>query len=455
MKNQNIDMVSGSLMKKMMVYTIPIILTGVLQLLYNAADLVVVGQFASEAAFSAVGATGSLNALFINLFIGLSTGGCICVAQYYGARKAEDVSETVHTSVVVSVLAGLFVAVFGCIFVEPALKAMGTPDEIIGMSALYLKLIFIAAPSTLFYNFAAGILRATGDTKRPFLILVFTGAVNVILNLILVIGFGLDVLGVALATVAGNVLNSIIIAILLLRTNDCIRIEWKKLVIKTDKLIKVLHYGIPSGIQSLLFSCSNVIVQSAVNSFNSVAVIGGNAAASGIEGFMYISLNSVSGTALNFSGQNFGARKYKRIDRTMLNAFIMAGVIAFGFASVILSFSNPLLRIYQPNSAEAVYVGTIRLKIIVSTYFICAIYEIVMQTLRAIGCSWTPTVVALFTIAGLRITWIYTVFYKYHTLEILYMSWPITWIITFIILFTYYQISKKKYFAKNEDQYNT
>ena len=453
MRNGKINMTSGPLMRNMIAYSIPIILSGILQLLYSAADLVVVGQFAGSEAFAAVGATGSLNNLFITLFLAISNGGCICVAQYYGARDGKNVHETVHTCVAVSIISGLFVTVFSLIFVDDALRLMGTHEDIIDMSAKYLRIVLGAAPFTLFYNFAAGILRATGDTKRPFYILIITGLVNVILNLILVIGFGLDVDGVGIATFVGALLNAVFASYILLKSGDSIRLNVKQMKIYPDKLKKVLGYGIPSGIQSLLFSASNTIIQSAVNSFNSVAVVAGNSAASSIEGFIYTSMNSVSNTALNFAGQNYGARQYKRVTQSMINACIMTAVVGIALGTIINMFGDPLLSIYEPNDALAREKGLIRFGLIARLYFLCGIYEILMSTLRGIGSSWAPTIIAIATVGGVRIMWVLFVFPIFHTLPMLYISWPLTWITSIVLLLIIYIVRHKKIFEKNEQQY--
>ena len=450
---KTIDMCHGSLIRQMIAYTIPLIFAAFLQLLYNAADLVVIGQFAGHDAFAAVGATTSLNSLFINLFIGISGGGCICVAQYYGARDGKNVSETVHTCVLFAVLCGIFVAVFSFFFVDDALQIMGTHEDIIDMSALYLRIVLGSAPFTLFYNFAAGIMRAAGDTKRPFYILVFTGMVNVLLNLLFVIVFHLSVAGVALATAIGSILNALIAGYLLTRSDDCIRIDIRRLHFHGDKLLKMLNYGIPSGMQSLLFNISNVIIQSAVNSFGSVAVVGGSAAASNIEGFIYAVLNSLSQTALNFSGQNYGARKYARVTKTLLNACLLSTCAALVMGGAVLLFAKPLLRIYEPNDLEAVKYGLIRLTIVTSTIFLCGIYDSSVSTLRGIGSSWAPTIIAVISIIGVRIVWIYTIFRSYHTLETLYVAWPLTWFIAGVLLLSVYFSTRKKRFARNEENY--
>ncbi len=452
-KTQNIDMCSGPLMKNMIRYTIPIILTNFLQLLYNAADLVVIGQFDGHDAFAAVGATGSLYNLFVTLFVSIAGGGCICVAQYYGARDGKNVSETVHTCVLFSLVAGVIVGLIGIFFVEDALWLMGTHEDIIDKSTLYLQIVFAGTPFMLFYNFAAGILRATGDTKRPFYILVVSGAVNVILNVVFVAGFHMSVAGVALATSIGSFINAAISFYLLANSGDCIRLTVKELKIHGDKLAKVLNYGIPSGIQGLLFSVSNVIIQSAVNSFKLVAVVGGSSAASSIEGFMYTAMNAVAQTALNFSGQNYGARQYKRVDKVLINSCIMSTVIGVSMGAVVLIFHEPLLRIYEPHDMQAVAYGWIRLQLIASTYFICGLHDTLISVLRGIGSSWPPTLITVISVGFVRIVWIFTVFKAFHTLPALFISWPLTWIVSVVLSTIIYQTTKKKHFAMNEAQY--
>lgn len=437
---KKIDMCQGPLFGKMFAYTIPLALAGILQLLYNAADLVVVGQFAGSDAFAAVGATGSINSLFFALFFGLSGGASICVAQYYGARDAKNVCETVHTSILVSVIVGIVIAIFGVIFIKDALRLMGTPEDILDLAATYMKIIFAAAPFTMFYNFAAGIIRASGDTKRPFYILIITGLLNVILNLITVIIFHMSVVGVALATAVGAVLNAVLAGIILVKSDDIIRLSFRRLKIFPDKLVKIFHYGVPAGIQSILFGFSNVLIQSAVNSFDSVVIVAGNAAAAQVEGFVYTSMNSVYQTALNFSGQNYGAKQYKRITKVLVYALIMVTAIGVVMGVGAYLLGTPLLSIYQPDNPGAIEVGLIRMSIISVLYFLCGNYEVILGTLRGIGMSWVPTIVTLVCVGGVRIGWILFVFPKFHTLKVLFYSYPITWILSITILMTIYVI---------------
>lgn len=453
MKNRNIDMLNGPLLKKMMSYTLPIILTGFLQLLYSAADLVVIGQFAGADAFAAVGATPALTNLFTNLFIGIANGGCICVAQYYGARDAKNVFETVHTCVLVSIIGGLFIGIVGFFFAKSALRLMGTHEDIINLSALYMKIVFLSFPFTLFYNFAAGIMRASGDAKTPFYILMLTGIVNVLLNLVFVIIFKMSVAGVALATAISAVLNAVIGAKVLTSSSDIIYIDFKKLKIYKDKFVKIINYGVPSAIQSLMFSISNVLIQTSINSFGSVAVVGGASAAGNIESFIYTAMDSVSQTSLNFASQNFGARKYDRVGKTLRLGSLMVLFVGVGMGILSLTFKVPLLKIYQPDSLDAVNAGIQRMQIVSSTYFICGLYNVIVSVLRAIGSTWPPAILCVASVCGLRILWLFTVFKAHHTLTTLYLSYPVTWTVTLIILLFMYLFRSKHYFAKNEAKY--
>ncbi len=445
MKSKNVDMINGPLMKKMIVYTIPVILTGLLQLLYNAADLVVIGQFAEEKAFAAVGATPSLNAMFVTFFIGLSIGGCICVGQYYGARDVKNVTEAVHTGILISIIFGIFVSTMGIIFVEDLLRIMGTHEDIIKLSALYLKIVMAFFPFTLFYNFAAGILKAAGDTKRPFWILVFSGIANVGLNLLFVLVFHMSVEGVALATGIGSVINAVLGGILLFKTDDMIKVSLKNLKISKDKMKMIFANGIPLGVQSLVFSASNVLIQASVNSFESIAVIAGNSAASNIEGFIYTAMNSTANTVLNFTAQNYGAKKYDRIGQILGygTALVLAVWVLVGGTAVI--FAEPLLKIYQPNNLEAIKYGLIRNSIIGSTYFLCGIMDTISYVFKGAGKTFISMVIAVFSIVGIRIVWIMTVFRKYHTLQALYISWPITWVGAIVAFYILYIIQRRRF----------
>ena len=463
-------MCSGSLLRGMIAFAVPIILTGILQLLYSAADQIVVGQFAeNKNAFAAVGATSSLTSAFVNIFVGISGGGCICVAQYYGARDGKNVSETVHTCVLISLICGVVVAIIGFIFCKPVLVMMGTPEDILDLSTMYMRIMFVCQPFSLFYNFASGILRATGDTKRPFYIMVFTGALNVVLNLIFVICFKMDVDGVGYATLIGAILNALIAARILTTSDDSIRVNIKDLKIHWDKVGKIMSYGLASGLQSFLFSISNVIIQSSVNTLanlesgvlvgstyvKGVSVVGGNSASSSIEGFIYMSMNAIAQAQLNFTGANLGARNYKRVDKSLLTGLGIVTVVGGLMGAAALLFKVPLLSIYQPKDADAVLYGTTRLMIVGSTYFICGIHDVMISALRGIGSSWAPTIISVASVGGVRVMWLLFVFPHFLTPLMLYVAWPLTWISALVLLVISYLTTKKKYFAKNEAQYTT
>ena len=455
MKSRNINLTEGPMMSRMISYAVPIALASVLQLLYSAADLVVIGQFAGPDAFAAVGATPSLTNLFVTLFIAMATGGCICVAQYYGARDAKNVSETVHTCIALSLVGGVIVALLGFFFAEYALRLMGTPEDIIKLAVLYMKIIFLSYPFTLFYNFASGIIRAAGDTKTPFYILAVSGIVNVVLNLVFVICFNMSVEGVALATAVGAVINAVWSAKVLMNTSDITYLDFKKVKFHKDKLLKIINFAIPSAIQSFMFSFSNVLIQSSVNSFGSVAVIAGSSAASNIEGFHYTIMNAISVAALNFASQNFGARKYDRVKKTVAVGSLLTGTVGLFIGIIIFILKVPLLSIYQPDNPEAIAAGIERLSVFGFTYFLCGIYEVIANTLRAIGMVWLPACVCMVSVCGLRIVWIFTIFKHYHTLSILYSSYPVTWIITIAVLLGVFLVRSKHFFDKNEKQYNS
>ena len=452
-KSKNVDMCQGSIIRSMIAYTIPLIFTGILQLLYAAADLVVIGQFDGSNAFAAVGVTNSLYNLFTTFFIAISGGGCICIAQYYGAKDHKNVHETVHTCVLVSIICGVFIALIAGVFIKDALMLMDTHEDVIDMSAMYLRIVLSASPFTLFYNFAAGILRAAGDTKRPFYILVLTGFVNVVLNLILVAVFHLSVIGVAVATTVSNILNALLTALILIKSDDCIKLYPSRLKIYRDKLIKILKYGIPSGIQSCLFSMSNVIIQSAVNSFNSIAVAAGSTAGANIEGFIYTSMNAVTVSTLNFSGQNFGARQYKRVDRSIIDACFIVVVIGVSLGTIANIFADPLLSIYEPHNTYARHVGALRLAFISGPYFLCGLYEVFANALRGIGSIWAPTITSLLSAGLFRVVWVLFVFPHFHNLSTLYIVYPLTWSISLFILSIIYLTTRKKIFAKNDALY--
>lgn len=441
-RGYEVDMIHGPLLGKIIVFAVPLILSGILQLLFNAADIVVVGRFAGSESLAAVGSTGSLINLLINVFIGLSIGANVLVARFYGAGKDREVEETVHTSILLSVLSGGILMVVGVCLARPLLTLMGTPDNVIEHSALYMKIYFVGMPVMLLYNFGAAILRAVGDTKRPLYFLFIAGIVNVVLNLVFVIVFSMGVAGVAWATVISQCISASLIVVCLIRTEASYRLHLKKLKITPDKLKAIARIGFPAGLQGAIFSISNVLIQSSINSFGSVAMAG-NTASSNIEGFVYSAMNAVYQTALSFTSQNYGAGQYKRMRRVAYICIgLVAGVGAVMGAGVVL-VGRHLLGVYS-SDPEVIGFGLYRLHIIATTYFICGMMDTMVGVLRGMGYSVMPMLVSLTGACAFRVLWIFTIFAANRTLTTLYLSYPVSWTITLTAhVICYFWVRKK------------
>ena len=442
-----IDMCNSPLLPGILRFALPLIATNVLQLAFNAADMIVVGKFSgSDTALAAVGATGALINLIVNLFIGLATGVNVLIANYRGAGRTEDAQDTVHTAMVTAAVGGFALIFIGFFLSRPLLALMGTPINVIDQSTLYMRIYFMGMPFFLVYNYGAAILRGVGDTKRPLFYLSLSGVLNVLLNLFFVMILGMDVAGVALATISSQALSAILIVRCLLKTDGICNLDPKKLKIHKHKLIRMLQIGLPAGFQGSLFSISNVLIQSSVNSFGSI-VMSGNTAAGNIEGFIYTSMNSVAQAALSFTGQNYGAQKYKRIDQVLGTCMLLAGFSGALLGNLAYLFGEPLLSLYTNNSLEVVY-GMNRMQIIATTYFICGLMDTLSCTMRGLGMSVLPTIISLTGACLFRILWIYTVFAAHHTQFTLYISYPISWFLTSAAYLICYFIVRKKKFAK-------
>lgn len=439
----SVDMIHGPLTKKIFLFTLPVMLSGVLQLLFNAADIIVVGRFSGSNSLAAVGSNGALINLIVNLLIGLSVGSAVATAFYYGAEKMDQVSETIHTSIAVSLLGGVITGVVGFLLSPVLLELMGTPENILGLAQLYLKIYFLGLPAMSVYNFGSAILRSLGDTKRPLYYLTVAGVVNIVLNVILVAGAHLDVAGVAIATVASQFVSAFLTLRHMMRLGEGIQLEWKKLRIAKSKLIRIVQVGLPAGIQSTIFSLSNVLIQSSVNSFGELAVAG-NSAAANIEGFVYVSMNSFYQAAQTFTSQNVGAGKYDRINKVALNCLVMVTVTGVLMGQGAYALRMPLLNIYLPGNEAAITYGTARMKIIATTYFLCGIMDVFSGELRGMGESMLPMVVSMIGSCLLRIVWIYTVFAWNRRLPVLYLSYPVTWIVTETVYVVCYIYVKKR-----------
>ncbi len=432
MQKNTMDMTSGSLFKKIIAFALPIMLTGVLQLLFNAADLVIVGRFCGSLSVAAVGATTSLTHLLVNFFIGISTGTGVTVAHAIGSKDEKEIFQTVHTAIPTALISGLLVSVIGVAFSKPMLCLMGVPENVLNLSVVYIKIYFCGAIFNIVYNFGAAILRAAGDSKTPLVFLTLAGVINVILNIIFVTAFNMNVAGVALATTISQAVSAVLVLIALQKRSDATKLYFKKIKIKKKILAKLLKIGIPSGIQSSLFSLSNVIIQSSVNSFGDL-VISGCAASSSIEGFPFTILDAFNHTALNFSGQNMGAGRFKRIKKTFFICCGYVTVIGIAFGILFTVFSKQLLSIYLPDAPQAIKYGQIRLTYITLTYFICGLMGVATGCIRGMGSSFVTMLITVAGVCGFRIFWIYTIFAieRFHTLESIFISYPISWILSF------------------------
>ncbi|MCM1569537.1 MAG: MATE family efflux transporter [Roseburia sp.] len=425
------DMCNGPLLGKILIFYIPLMLSGVLQLLFNAADIVVVGKFAGNEALAAVGSTSSLINLIVNVFIGLSVGANVLTARYYGARQKNELQDMVHTAIATSVISGVILILIGIIAARPALSMMGTPDDVLGPAVLYMCIYFCGMPMMMVYNFGSAILRAIGDTKRPLYYLLIAGVVNVALNLLFVILCSMSVAGVALATVISQGISAALVLRCLVKTEADYQLKLKELRIVRDKLIRMIQIGVPAGLQGALFSVSNVLIQSSINSFGKI-VMAGNTAGVNIEGFVYTAMNALHQAAISFTSQNYGAGKKKRIGRILLLCLLLVTIVGLVLGYAVRYFSPLLLRLYS-DDPEVIRYGVLRLDIICATYFLCGVMDVAVGSIRGMGYSIMPMIVSLTGVCVFRIFWIYCVFEQIHTLECLYYSYPISWALTFVV----------------------
>ena len=430
--HRSMDMTEGPLFSKVLFFALPIMLSGILQLVFNAADTIVVGRFAGNEALAAVGSVGSLNNLLISLFIGLSVGVNVVVARYTGAQDGRRVSNAVHTAVLLSVISGLFLAVVGYVAAYPLLRLMGSPQDVIDLAALYVRILFVGMPVQLLYNFCAAILRAVGDTKRPLYFLSLAGVINVVLNLVFVIGFHMSVAGVALATIISQAVSAALVVRSLMTAQGPTRLTLNRLRIDGRIFLEIVRIGLPAGIQSSVFSLSNVVIQSSVNSFGSI-VIAGNAAASNVGNFVYQAMNTFQQAITCFAGQNVGAHKPMRVMASVKACMVWSLIfgLIFGFGTCL--FGTPLLTLYSTDPA-VISVGLERMYILHSTYFLCGIMDVLTGVLRGIGYSVLPMVVSLLGVCAFRILWVVTAFAAIPTMSCLLASYPVSWILTALVL---------------------
>ncbi len=446
-KSYEMDMTEGPLLQKILSYSLPLMVTGVLQFLYNAADMMVAGKFAGSQALAAVGSTGSLINLIVALFIGLAVGVGVEVARHYGAKEYENVSQTVHTAMLMSIIGGVAIGLFGYFLAHRFLVWMACPADVIDQATLYVRIFFVGLPAVMVYNFGASVLRAVGDTRRPLYFLMISGVLNVGLNLLFVIVFRMGVAGLAWATVISEILSAILVVNCLMHTAGSVRFFPRKMTIHWDKLRDMARIGLPAGLQSAIFAISNVLIQSTVNSFGSYAMAGSSAAGN-LENFIYIAVNSFSQCTVTFISQNVGAQKYERISK--INNYssllvILSGLVA---GAAVFFLREPLLRLYN-DDPQVIAFGSERLLMIATTYFLCGTMEVYSGSLRGMGKSLAPALITLFGACVFRIVWLQTVFPYFNTLGSIFASYPASWLLTTLIEMVFYLVVKKRLLAKH------
>ncbi len=435
-KKYEIDMTSGAIFGKILMFSLPLMLSGMLQLLFNAADVIVVGRFAGESSLAAVGSTGSLTNLLVNLFVGFSVGTNVLTAQAVGSGDKRLAEDTVHTSVLFSLVCGIGLAIVGIILCRPLLAMMDTPDDVIDKAALYMRIYFMGMPVSMLYNFGYAVLRAIGDTRRPMYYLVIAGVINVILNIVFVTQFNMDVAGVALATIISQAVSAILIVRCLCNLDNNCRLDLKRLCIKKRVMLRLVRIGLPAGIQGTMFSISNVLIQSSINLFGKTAMAG-NAAATNIEGFVYVAMNAFHQTALSFTSQNYGAMRFDRVKKVFIQCFAIVSVIGIVLGNLVAIFGEYLLPLYT-TEAEVVEYGMVRFSYIATTYAICGVMDVIVGAVRGLGSSVIPMIMSMVWACAFRVLWIYTAFAADKRLETLYISYPISWIATAVCQMAYF-----------------
>ena len=426
-----IDMCNGTIMDKLITFAFPLMLSGVLQLMFNAVDIIVVGRFSGSSSLAAVGSTTALINVFTNLFIGISLGANVLAARFFATGREKEMSETVHTSITFALISGIVMAIIGQICAKGALELMGTPEDVIGLSTLYMRIYFLGMPFFMLYNYGAAILRAVGDTKRPLYFLVISGVINAVLNMALVIVFDLGVAGVAIATVFSQMISCVLVLICLAKTDASYRLYISKLGVKQEYLEQIFRVGIPAGIQSTVINFSNALLQSSVNSFGSTAMAG-YTAANNVLGFLYMSINSVTQACMSFTSQNYGVGKYKRMDRVLLDCLILSVSVALLLGCGAYIFGTQILQIYT-DDAQVIQCGLEILSITTVPYFLCGIMDLFPGALRGMGYSAVPMILSIIGTVGTRILWIFVFFPQYRSLYFLFISYPGSWLATIVM----------------------
>lgn len=441
-----IDMCNGTIMDKLISFSVPLILSGILQLLFNAVDIIVVGRFSGSQALAAVGSTTALINIFTNLFIGISLGANVLAARFYAAQKDKEMSETVHTAIMLALISGVVMLFVGIFFARGALELMGTPDDVIGQSTLYMRIYFAGMPFFMLYNYGAAILRAVGDTKRPLLFLIVSGVVNACLNLFLVIAFHLGVAGVAIATVTAQGISCALVLRCLQRSQASYQLRFRDLKIRGCYVQQIFQVGLPAGIQSTVINFSNALLQSSVNSFGSIAMAG-YTAANNLFGFLYVSTNSITQACMSFTSQNYGVGKWKRMDRVLFNCIILSVAVMLTLGGGMYFFGPEVLKIYTTNP-RVISCGMEVLTYTTLTYFLCGIMDLLPGALRGMGYSSVPMILSIIGTVGTRIVWIFGIFPNHRSLDILFISYPVSWMITIVLQVICFYFVRRKVHAR-------
>ncbi len=444
MKNNKyeIDMCNGSIMDKLISFSLPLMLSSILQLMFNAVDIIVVGRFSGSQALAAVGSTTALINIFTNLFIGISLGANVLAARYYAAGRNKEMSETVHTAITLALISGVVMAFVGLIFAKGALELMGTPEDVIRLSTLYMRIYFLGMPFFMLYNYGAAILRAVGDTKRPLIFLIISGCANAVLNMMLVIIFHLGVAGVAIGTVISQMISCVLVLRCLYRSEESYQLRFSKLSIKSAYLKPIFQVGIPAGIQSTVINFSNALLQSSVNSFGSTAMAG-YTAANNVLGFLYVSVNAITQACMSFTSQNYGVGKYKRMDRVLFDCLILTVGVAGVLGGGAYLFGAQIMRIYTQNP-KVIACGLEILAITTVPYFLCGIMDLFPGALRGMGYSAVPMILSVIGTVGTRIFWIFAAFPQHRSLYFLFISYPGSWAATIVMqVICFYFVRKR------------
>ena len=452
-KSYEIDMCHGPLLSRILLFAVPLICSGVLQLLFNATDIIVVGRFVSSNAMAAVGSTSSLINLLVNFFIGISVGANVLVARFRGANDFDDAQQTVQTALITAVFGGFVLIAAGLLLARPMLVWMATPAGVLDQAVLYMRVYFIGMPATMLYNFGAAVLRAVGDTRRPLYFLTLAGVINVAGDLFFVIVLGMGVAGVAVATVLSQIVSATLIVLCLMRVDGMCNVNLRRLRFYPDKFRRMMQIGLPAGLQSVIFNISNVLIQSSVNSFGAT-VVAGNTAASNIEGFVYTSMNALYQTSLSFTSQNLGAKQYHRIDQILVRCLALVLLIGLVLGNGAHLFGRTLLGIYS-GEADVIEYGMMRLGVVSVTYCLCGMMDVVAGSVRGLGYSILPMLVSLAGACVFRVIWIFTVFQWQHTLFSLYVSYPISWALTISAHLVCYFVVRRRVFPRAPQQTET